>query len=230
MPDPYQIFYDEADKLNQPKDQQPYPTPATDLAISRASKLKAAEEAYYHTKNSQPGFVDYNNPGAMDEGTFQGLIQALKPQPIGGQVDRSKWPRSEVFHEEMANEEFAKDAYETEHPKQTVEEKWNQIRDEMTQRDREGAHKTFTMNMGGEEWEIPANPEDVGMTEEQFDALGDDPSKWPPNILDTFEKLARDKLEMGYDPFGNRLDQEIDDNGNPLPAPEGTPDPNEWGP
>src|SRR4029077_575608 len=129
-----------------------------------------------------------------------------------------------------ANEEFAKDAYETEHPKQTVEEKWNQIRDEMTQRDREGAHKTFTMNMGGEEWEIPANPEDVGMTEEQFDALGDDPSKWPPNILDTFEKLARDKLEMGYDPFGNRLDQEIDDNGNPLPAPEGTPDPNEWGP
>lgn len=217
MADPYQHFYDEADKLNQPPDPQPYPTPATDLAISRAAKLKAAEDQYYNTKNSQPGFVGYQDPGAMDEGTFQGLIDALKPQPLGAMnVDKSKWPPGEAMFSELQDEKM-KNTELQEQAGQDVESKWNQIRDEMHQRQREGVYKTFTMNIGGEEWEVPANPEDVGMTEDQFRELGDDPSKWPPNVLDTFEKLARDKLEMGYDPFGNPLDADLDEGGNVVP-------------
>lgn len=209
MADPYQHFYDEADKLNQPPDPQPYPTPATDLAISRAAKLKAAEDQYYNTKNSQPGFVGYQDPGAMDEGTFQGLIDALKPQPIGaglprpGQLEPEMKQKmadreTEISDEEdyMANKEF--DAHER-----------------YLDQQRKNSYATTTMNIGGEEWEVPLDL--LGLDEDDMRGLGTDVSRWPPELRDELENRARDLLEQGKDPFGNDMNAPLDEQGNVVP-------------
>lgn len=217
MADPYQIFYDEEAKFSQPPSDQPYPTPATDLAISRAAKLKAAEQQYYNTKNSQPGFVSHNDPGAMDQGTFQGLLDALKPQPLGAGLPPSRGLEPQLQAQEQNRDaqrdtdQYAKDLSEMENDLTSSGDEHRM--------GPEDVYKTIGMNINGEEWEVPAAFDEMS-DQDRAIIQGLPQNQWPKYLLDKIEENARNELEQGNDPFGNKLNQQLDDNGNPIPPQE----------
>jgi hypothetical protein len=188
----------------------------------RPAELQQAEHEYYGTPNTEPGFVPYNSPASMPTDVYQGLLQALKPTPLGTGIGGSTLEpamQAKILNRDIQNQKEEFDSNMADLEDQTYQV---MLQDYLSQQ-RQQRFSTITMDINGEQWEVPTDV--PGLTEDDLRPwIGTDPSEWPPKILDIIENRARDNLERGYDPFGNPLSQDEDTQFNPSqPYSEPTP-------